>query len=158
MTYLESVLYIHDETFQYDSSLQENEFGTFITQVDISDFLKDPQSYKVYAGHILVSCSQENFHYILQEAVKYNYSLSFLPDTKQKEFINLYRLTTDHKTNLEIALRDELYHSLLKGDSSHTTVENIAFEHGFFHMGRFSQQYQDMYGKLPSHTFKLETL
>jgi len=108
MTYLESVLFIHDETFQYDASLQENEFGTFITQVDISDFLKDPQSYKVYAKHIIISCSNENLHYILQEAVKYNYSLSFLPDTKQKELINLYRLTTDYKANLEIALRDDL--------------------------------------------------
>ena len=42
-------------------------------------------------------------------------------------------------------------HSLLKNEpSTQLTVENIAYDHGFSHMGRFSSKYKQMFGESPS--------
>jgi len=62
-----------------------------------------------------------------------------------KHFLLLYRL-------------GKVHHVLLKTENLQRTVEHIAYDHGFTHMGRFSQQYQDMYGKKPSHTLKVESV
>ncbi len=58
-----------------------------------------------------------------------------------KQYLKCYRLGTVH-------------HSLLKSDFNSYTVGNIAYEHGFSHMGRFSDNYKSMFGKAPSSTLK----
>jgi AraC family ethanolamine operon transcriptional activator len=34
------------------------------------------------------------------------------------------------------------------------TVQDVAAQWGFFHMGRFSQDYKALFGELPSHTLR----
>lgn len=42
----------------------------------------------------------------------------------------------------------------LRSASSRTTVQDIAGQWGFLHMGHFSQDYKDMFGELPSQTLR----
>ena len=48
----------------------------------------------------------------------------------------------------------KIHHTLLKSDYPSQTIENIAYDHGFTHMGRFSNNYKSMFGNTPSHTLK----
>ena len=47
-----------------------------------------------------------------------------------------------------------IHHTFLKSDHTVQTVENIAYEHGFTHMGHFSDSYKSMFGNTPSYTLK----
>ncbi len=43
---------------------------------------------------------------------------------------------------------------LLDASPDQETVTNIAADHEFFHFGRFTQYYKNLFGELPSHTLK----
>lgn len=108
MEYIQNALHIYDdENSEYLSLVEENEFACLCKQVPLELFLKQPQKYLMYAQHILSSCSDENLHLLLQEAVKYKYSLAFLPSAKQKKLMHTYALSSKLKDNVEIALRNE---------------------------------------------------
>lgn len=51
-----------------------------------------------------------------------------------------------------IAARLAAARKALRLAEPHQTVTNIANESGFSHMGRFSSNYKEMFGKLPSRT------
>jgi len=106
--YLKTALFIYDESSEYAALLEENEFGTVCQQITIDDFLKAPQTYKAHADHLLITCKSENIHLLLQLAVKYDFSIAFLPSTKQKTLIHTYGYSSSYKENIEIALRDNL--------------------------------------------------
>lgn len=108
MEYLRTALYVYDKPSKYAALLDENEFGTICKQVGLDDFLSAPHDYKSYSDHLLVACSAENLHLILQEAVKYDFSLGILPDPKQKKLIRAYDYSTNYKENIELSLRDDL--------------------------------------------------
>ncbi len=48
----------------------------------------------------------------------------------------------------------KVHHSLLVNDYNKTSVESIAYDHGFSHMGRFSNAYKTMFGRTPSTTLR----
>ncbi len=48
----------------------------------------------------------------------------------------------------------KVHHALLQNDCCSATVGSIAYDHGFSHMGRFSNKYKSMFGKTPSCTLK----
>jgi AraC family ethanolamine operon transcriptional activator len=54
-----------------------------------------------------------------------------------------------------IALRLQRAHRALATADSNTTVTSIATDLGFWHLGRFSHYYQQMFGVLPSSTLRL---
>ena len=51
-------------------------------------------------------------------------------------------------------LRLRSVHKALKAAASTTKVVDLAHQFGFWHMGRFSQDYKQMFGELPSETLK----
>jgi len=108
MNYLKNALFIYDDDdSEYFSLLQDNEFGCSCEAIPLKNFLNNPDKYKTYGSHVLSSCSNENFHTLLQILVSHDYSLSFLPSSKQKEFIRSYSLSSEAKENVEIGLRDD---------------------------------------------------
>jgi len=48
----------------------------------------------------------------------------------------------------------KVHHALLQSDNIIDTVESIAYEHGFTHMGHFSANYKSMFKKPPSYSLK----
>ncbi|HEY9129621.1 MAG TPA: AraC family transcriptional regulator [Sulfurovum sp.] len=48
----------------------------------------------------------------------------------------------------------KVHHALLQSDNSLDTVEGIAYEHGFTHMGHFSANYKSMFKNTPLFTLK----
>ena len=67
-------------------------------------------------------------------------------------FSNLFGLSPkQYHTNYRLG---KIHHAFLKGDHTVDTVEHIAYDHGFTHMGRFSKSYKLMFGNTPSHTLK----
>jgi len=48
----------------------------------------------------------------------------------------------------------KIHHAFLKADPTIESVEKIAYEYGFTHMGRFSNHYKSMFGNTPSYTLK----
>ena len=58
-----------------------------------------------------------------------------------RQYLTRYRLGKTH-------------HALLRHNNQSTTVGNIAYDHGFSHIGRFNDYYKTMFGKTPSTTLK----
>ena len=48
----------------------------------------------------------------------------------------------------------KIHHEFLQCDHDSETVENIAYNHGFTHMGHFADSYKSMFGNTPSYTLK----
>ncbi|WP_373033168.1 helix-turn-helix domain-containing protein [Sulfurovum sp.] len=48
----------------------------------------------------------------------------------------------------------KIHHTFLQNSNTIETVENIAYAHGFTHMGHFAKSYKSMFGYTPSHTLK----
>lgn len=46
----------------------------------------------------------------------------------------------------------KVHHAFLKADPTIDSVEQIAYEYGFTHMGRFARNYKSMFGNTPSYT------
>ena len=44
---------------------------------------------------------------------------------------------------------ERTHYALLKADCNSTTVENIAYNNGISHIGRFTSEYKKMYGERP---------
>lgn len=90
-----------------------------------------------------------NEHLIMEEIYK---SEKFCPKTVRSGFKRLFGFSP--KQYLTQYRLGRVHYDLLKADSSSTNVGHIAFEHGFSHMSRFSQQYESMYGLKPYTTLK----
>ena len=72
--------------------------------------------------------------------------------TLRSSFKNLFGLSPkQYHTSYRLG---KVHHAFLKGDYTVETVENIAYNHGFTHMGRFSMNYKSMFGNTPSYTLK----
>ncbi len=124
MTYIQKALFIYDdEESAYLCLIKDNSYGCVCKNVDINTFLNNPTSFKTDAQHILLSCTNENIHKVLQEAVKHEYSIGFLPLSKDKDLIRAYSLSSILSENLEIALRDEL-----------ELIDLIECENEFYHL------------------------
>jgi len=52
----------------------------------------------------------------------------------------------------------KIHHAFLRANSNLETVESIAYDYGFTHMGRFSTTYKYMFGNKPSYTLKNSSL
>lgn len=70
----------------------------------------------------------------------------------QMHFLDAYGITPGHwaRTLALHRVRDRL----LKTDAAKFTVEGVAHECGFRHMGRFSAYYEDLFGEFPSATLR----
>ena len=109
MTYIQNALLIYDdEKSEYLNLVDDNEFGCLIKKVNIYKFLQNPLKYKLYASHLLLSCSDENINQVLQIVVDADYSIAFLPTSQQKYLIKTYKLSSIIQKNIEIALEDNL--------------------------------------------------
>jgi len=97
-----------DEKSEYLNLVDDNEFGCLIKKVNIYKFLQNPLKYKLYASHLLLSCSDENINQVLQIVVDADYSIAFLPTSQQKYLIKTYKLSSIIQKNIEIALEDNL--------------------------------------------------
>ena len=72
--------------------------------------------------------------------------------TLRLSFKNLFGLSPkQYHTSYRLG---KVHHALLENDCSSKTVERIAYDHGFSHMGRFSDNYKSMFGNTPSCTLK----
>ena len=69
------------------------------------------------------------------------YSFADIMGMSPKEYLRMIRLNAARR-----ALRG--------ADPRHTTIAEIAMDHGFWHLGRFSTYYFQMYGEKPSDTLK----
>ena len=124
MTYISNALFIYDDDESaYISLIEDNDYACVCKNIALETFLHNPLSYKLYAEHLLIACESENVHKLLQVAVKYGFSIGFLPNNKQKELIRAYSLSTKLSENLEIALRDEREY-----------IDLIECEEEFFHL------------------------
>lgn len=70
--------------------------------------------------------------------------------TLQRTFLAAYGVTPQEWARC-LALH-RVRKRLLSPDSQRLTVEGIAHEHGFRHMGRFSAYYRELFGEFPSDT------
>ena len=59
-------------------------------------------------------------------------------------------------TYLKIQRMKQVHHQLEQADPLATTVFDIAYQWGFYHMGHFSRDYKQMYDESPSDTLKRE--
>ena len=73
--------------------------------------------------------------------LSFNDLLGFSP----KQYHQCYRLGRVH-------------HAFLQNDCSSVSVGSIAYDHGFLHMGRFSNKYKSMFGRTPSYTLKKSSI
>jgi len=72
--------------------------------------------------------------------------------TLRSGFKNLFGLSPkQYHKNFRLG---KVHHAFLKADPANESVEHIAYEHGFTHMGRFAENYRSMFGKPPSYTLK----
>lgn len=49
-----------------------------------------------------------------------------------------------------------VYKILRRSEPGKVLIKQVAYDHGFFHLGQFSRAYQRLFGALPSHTFRFE--
>jgi transcriptional regulator GlxA family with amidase domain len=68
----------------------------------------------------------------------------------QMHFLDAYGITPGHWARTFALHR--VRHRLLKTDATRFTVEGVALECGFRHMGRFSAYYRELFGEFPSAT------
>ncbi|MCB1667512.1 MAG: AraC family transcriptional regulator [Porticoccaceae bacterium] len=71
----------------------------------------------------------------------------------------LYKYFHDHlKTTPQAYIKSLRLHKirneLISGDPNSTRVTDLALSFGFSHLGRFSKQYRDVFGELPSETLR----
>ncbi len=52
----------------------------------------------------------------------------------------------------------KVHHAFLQNYCTSATVGNIAYDHGFLHMGRFSNKYKSIFGRTPSCTLKKSSI
>lgn len=72
--------------------------------------------------------------------------------TLRSGFKNLFGLSPkQYHTSFRLG---KVHHAFLKADYTVESVEKIAYDHGFTHMGRFSRSYKSMFGNTPSYTLK----
>lgn len=64
-----------------------------------------------------------------------------------KQFFNL-SVQEYHTYHRFLLVRQTLLHD------KHIPISNIAFRYGFFHLGRFAAKYKEVFGELPSQTFR----
>lgn len=69
------------------------------------------------------------------------YSFADIMGMSPKEYLRMIRLNAARR-------------ALRSADPRHTTIAEIAMDHGFWHLGRFSTYYFQMYGEKPSDTLK----
>ncbi|WP_170486472.1 MULTISPECIES: helix-turn-helix domain-containing protein [unclassified Ruegeria] len=50
---------------------------------------------------------------------------------------------------------NQVYRVLKNSDPMETKIKRVAAEHGFLHLGHFSNQYKQLFGHLPSHTHRV---
>ncbi len=67
-----------------------------------------------------------------------------------KEYVQISPYQYLKQTRLDRARR-----ALLSGDPSSLTVSDVAMDHGFIHMSRFSRAYRETFGELPSETLSV---
>jgi len=72
--------------------------------------------------------------------------------TLRLAFKNLFGLSL--KQYLQSYRLGKVHHAFLQNDCTASTVTSIAYDHGFSHMGRFSEVYKSMFGRTPSCTLK----
>lgn len=59
-------------------------------------------------------------------------------------------------TYLKVQRMKQVHHQLEQTHHSTTTVFDVAYQWGFWHMGHFSRDYKQMFGESPSDTLKRE--
>jgi len=55
---------------------------------------------------------------------------------------------------LTLAALNHLHFHVLHASPHKNTVGDLAFSHGFYHLGRFARDYRRIYGELPSQTLR----
>jgi len=55
---------------------------------------------------------------------------------------------------LTLVAMTHAHDSLLRGSPAELSVRDVAFDHGFRHLGRFAARYRQIYGELPSETLQ----
>jgi len=118
--------------------------------IDLSRIRKDTIESEINANKIRLYIENQYTDNI--KVNKYVNSEKFSIRTIRKSFKTLFGFSP--KQYLQSYRLGKVHHSLLKNDSNLNTVENIAYDHGFAHMGRFSGNYKSMFGKTPSSTLK----
>ncbi len=72
--------------------------------------------------------------------------------TMQNSFKSLFGYTP--KYFFRLLKLNHVHYELHKSDPEQTSVSKIALKWGFFHMGRFSAYYKELFGEYPSETLK----
>jgi len=117
-----------------DLSRQRN--NTLKSELDAEKIRKYIE--KNYKNHICINelCSSRKIsERTLRSGFKNLFGLS------PKQYHNSYRM-------------GKVHHAFLQSDNSLDTVESIAYDHGFSHMGHFSANYKSMFGNTPLYSLK----
>ena len=105
-SYLSHALLVYDD--EGESCVEAVRNNTFGVHIDVSHsdrFEESPSSYLHPGGHLLVAASTAVIERILHIAMEHQFSIGFLPLSRQHLLIHNYRLSAHLETNLEVALR-----------------------------------------------------
>lgn len=148
-------LMIQGEKLKRDPLFHHN-VEQMILQIFFSNLDLSRERKKVLQSEIDANKIREHIDLHYKECITMNacYSLAKITAdrTIRSGFKNLFGFSL--KKYLQQYRLGKIHNELLKTDPNAATVENIAYDNGYSHMGRFTCQYKTMYGETPYTTLK----
>jgi len=147
-------LMVHSTKFLHDTAFHDRSEQA-ILQVVFQNIDHSRKRKKVLESEINANEIRNYLEKNYKNDIKVNELINnknFSKRTIRSGFNNLFGLSP--KQYLQCYRLGKIHHYLLKNDHNKDTVGKIAYEHGFSHMGRFSDNYKSMFGKTPYSTLK----
>ncbi|MEA3523083.1 MAG: DUF389 domain-containing protein [Campylobacterota bacterium] len=105
MQYYSKALFVHDdEAVKWIDDIKNNTLNCKVHACHLEDFLDNPLEFLNQGEHLIIAAKTNLIEMCLHVAIKYDFSLGFLPYPYQKSLIHHYGLSTNLQSNLEIAL------------------------------------------------------
>jgi AraC-like DNA-binding protein len=134
----------------FHDQVENNILEIIFENIDFTRKRKDVLQSEMNANEIRTYIENHYNEYIKVNALAEK--MNFSKRTIRLSFNHLFGFSP--KQYLESYRMGKVHHNLLKSDHNIETVERIAYDGGFTHMGRFSENYKSMFGKTPSSTLK----
>lgn len=134
----------------FHTQTEYNILQIIFQNIDVSKQRKEPLESEICANEVRLYLEMKYKDYIhLNDLYT---SEKFCARTIRLGFNNLFGFSP--KQYLKCYRLGKIHHALLHNDFNSTSIANIAYDYGFNHMGRFSNNYKSMFGVTPSSTLK----